>query len=236
MCASFMVDPLGLELVDRIGVDRVMWSTDFPHNESTYGYSNESLGVRRRRGRCRVDAAAIVGGNIRRYLGLGRLMPAGLMAPAPPARIPATADLGADAPGAGGAGPRRRCASRGSTRSCSSATRNVVYATGAIWPLADSGRANFEQPVAVVLADDEWPHLFSPVRERRPARPGAARRSPPRPGVPRLRRGRGAVRRRSSPTSCRTRRVDRHRRVDPRPAPGAVVALRRRRARSTAAG
>jgi Xaa-Pro dipeptidase len=42
---------------------------------------------------------------------------------------------------------------------------NVVYATGAIWPLADSGRANFEQPVAVVTADDEWPHLFSPMRE-----------------------------------------------------------------------
>ena len=42
---------------------------------------------------------------------------------------------------------------------------NVVYATGAIWPLADSGRANFEQPVAVVLADDEWPHLFSPIRD-----------------------------------------------------------------------
>jgi Xaa-Pro aminopeptidase len=42
---------------------------------------------------------------------------------------------------------------------------NVQYATGAIWPLADSGRANVEQPVAVVLADDECPHLFSPVRE-----------------------------------------------------------------------
>jgi predicted TIM-barrel fold metal-dependent hydrolase len=69
MFASFMVDPLGLELVDRMGVDRVMWSTDFPHNESTYGYSTESLAA--------VvdavgadDAAAIVGGNIRRYLGL----------------------------------------------------------------------------------------------------------------------------------------------------------------------
>jgi predicted TIM-barrel fold metal-dependent hydrolase len=69
MVASFMVDPLGLELVDRIGVDRVMWSTDFPHNESTYGYSGESL-------RAVVDAvgadraAPIVGGTIRRYLGL----------------------------------------------------------------------------------------------------------------------------------------------------------------------
>ena len=46
---------------------------------------------------------------------------------------------------------------------------NVVYATGAIWPLADSGRGNFEQPVAVVLADDEWPHLFTPIRADAPA-------------------------------------------------------------------
>ena len=44
---------------------------------------------------------------------------------------------------------------------------NVVYATGAVWPLADSGRANFEQPVAVVLVDDEWPHLFLPHVGRR---------------------------------------------------------------------
>lgn len=41
---------------------------------------------------------------------------------------------------------------------------NVAYATGAIWPLADAGRVNFEQPVAVVLADDESPHLYSPIR------------------------------------------------------------------------
>jgi len=69
MMASFMVDPLGLELVDRIGVERVMWSTDFPHNESTYGYSGESLASV-------VDAvgpaaaAAIVGGNVERFLGV----------------------------------------------------------------------------------------------------------------------------------------------------------------------
>jgi predicted TIM-barrel fold metal-dependent hydrolase len=43
MHASFMVDPLGLELIDRIGVDRVMWSSDYPHNESTFGYSEKSL-------------------------------------------------------------------------------------------------------------------------------------------------------------------------------------------------
>jgi predicted TIM-barrel fold metal-dependent hydrolase len=69
MMASFMLDPLGLELVDRIGVDRVMWSTDFPHNESTYGYSNESLasvvsavGAEK--------AVSIAGTNALRYLGV----------------------------------------------------------------------------------------------------------------------------------------------------------------------
>lgn len=39
---------------------------------------------------------------------------------------------------------------------------NVSYATGASWPLSDAGRANVERPVAVVLADDEHPHLFTP--------------------------------------------------------------------------
>ena len=43
MSASFMVDPLGLQLIDQIGVDRVMWSSDYPHNESTFGYSEKSL-------------------------------------------------------------------------------------------------------------------------------------------------------------------------------------------------
>jgi predicted TIM-barrel fold metal-dependent hydrolase len=69
MYSSFVVDPLGLELIDHIGVERVMWSTDFPHNESTYGYSNASIaGV--------VDAVgpdnakAIVSDNVKRFLGL----------------------------------------------------------------------------------------------------------------------------------------------------------------------
>lgn len=69
MYASFMVDPLGLELIDRIGADRVMWSTDFPHNESTYGYSNSTI-------KSVVDAVgpqratAIVSDNVKRFLGL----------------------------------------------------------------------------------------------------------------------------------------------------------------------
>ncbi len=39
---------------------------------------------------------------------------------------------------------------------------NVSYAAGATWPLSDAGRGNVERPVAVVLADDEMPHLFTP--------------------------------------------------------------------------
>lgn len=39
---------------------------------------------------------------------------------------------------------------------------NVSYATGATWPLSDPGRANSERPVAVILVDDNMPHLFTP--------------------------------------------------------------------------
>jgi predicted TIM-barrel fold metal-dependent hydrolase len=69
MYASFMVDPLGLEMIDRIGVDRVMWSSDYPHNESTFGYSEQSLASV-------VDAVGpeaatkIVSTNIKTFLGL----------------------------------------------------------------------------------------------------------------------------------------------------------------------
>lgn len=69
MVSSFMLDPLGMELIDRIGTDKVMWASDYPHNESTFGYSEKSLQVV-------VDAvgpdsaARIVGGNIKEFLGL----------------------------------------------------------------------------------------------------------------------------------------------------------------------
>ncbi|MCW1822897.1 peptidase [Mycolicibacterium conceptionense] len=42
---------------------------------------------------------------------------------------------------------------------------NVMYATGIAWPLADAGLSHVERPVAVVLVDDEYPHLFLPFRE-----------------------------------------------------------------------
>jgi Xaa-Pro dipeptidase len=42
---------------------------------------------------------------------------------------------------------------------------NVAYATGARWPLSDPGRANVERPVAVVVAGDARPHVFTPYWE-----------------------------------------------------------------------
>ena len=41
--ATFMTDPAGLELLHRIGPDRVMWSSDYPHQESTWGYSRSAI-------------------------------------------------------------------------------------------------------------------------------------------------------------------------------------------------
>jgi predicted TIM-barrel fold metal-dependent hydrolase len=69
MWASFMVDPLGLEMIDQIGVDRVMWAADYPHNESTFGYSQKSVAAV-------VEAVGpesavlIVSENVKRFLGL----------------------------------------------------------------------------------------------------------------------------------------------------------------------
>jgi predicted TIM-barrel fold metal-dependent hydrolase len=41
--ATFMVDPAGLEMLDRVGADRAMWSSDYPHNESTLGYTRSAV-------------------------------------------------------------------------------------------------------------------------------------------------------------------------------------------------
>jgi predicted TIM-barrel fold metal-dependent hydrolase len=71
MSASFMVDPLGLKLIDEIGVDKVMWASDYPHNESTFGYWEKSLAAV-------VDAvgpqnaARVCSANITNFLGLSR--------------------------------------------------------------------------------------------------------------------------------------------------------------------
>jgi Xaa-Pro dipeptidase len=49
---------------------------------------------------------------------------------------------------------------------------NVSYATGISWPVGDSGRANIDRPVAVVVAGDESPHLFAQLPQDCPIDPG----------------------------------------------------------------
>lgn len=41
--ATFMTDPVGLEMLHRIGPETVMWSSDYPHQESTFGYSRGAI-------------------------------------------------------------------------------------------------------------------------------------------------------------------------------------------------
>jgi len=42
---------------------------------------------------------------------------------------------------------------------------NVSYATGAAVMSADAGRSALQRPVAVIVAGDPWPHLFTAFRE-----------------------------------------------------------------------
>lgn len=67
--ATFMVDPAGLEQIDRIGAGHAMWSSDYPHNESTFGYTRSAIksvfdSVSEE------DAKKIVGGNAVEVFGL----------------------------------------------------------------------------------------------------------------------------------------------------------------------
>lgn len=41
--ATFQTDAIGLELLDHVGADRVMWAQDYPHSEGTFGYTANAL-------------------------------------------------------------------------------------------------------------------------------------------------------------------------------------------------
>lgn len=43
MHATFMVDPIGFRLIDLVGKNKVMWASDYPHCESTWGYSRTAM-------------------------------------------------------------------------------------------------------------------------------------------------------------------------------------------------
>ena len=72
--ATFMTDPVGLSLLDRIGADRVMWSSDYPHQNSTWPRSREVIA----RDLAGLDAAQrqkLVQGNVARLYGLAAPTP-----------------------------------------------------------------------------------------------------------------------------------------------------------------
>lgn len=65
--ASFMC-PHEVPLRDRIGVDKIMWGSDHPHDEGTRPYSREGLRIAYA-GVPRDEVAAVVGGNAARLYG-----------------------------------------------------------------------------------------------------------------------------------------------------------------------
>ncbi|MET8690740.1 amidohydrolase family protein [Streptomyces sp. NPDC004732] len=65
--ASFM-RPHEAAMRDRIGLDKIMWGSDYPHDEGTYPYSREGLRISYA-GLPRDEIAAMVGGNAARVYG-----------------------------------------------------------------------------------------------------------------------------------------------------------------------
>jgi len=65
---SFQEDQIGIRLRDVIGVDRMMWGSDYPHAESTFPKSQEILN-RILEGVPQDERAKIVGGNAARLYG-----------------------------------------------------------------------------------------------------------------------------------------------------------------------
>src|ERR1700759_4103897 len=87
-----------------------------------------------------------------------------LTAPTSVLDIPETPDLGRMRRETG-ARLRSAMADRGVDALILLGNNSVVYATGVSWPLGDAGLPYVERPVAVLLADDPYPHLFLPFRE-----------------------------------------------------------------------
>jgi predicted TIM-barrel fold metal-dependent hydrolase len=68
--ATFQYDPVGLRLLDRIGPDRVLWATDYPHVESTLGWSRQAAQMVFDAAETEADAKKIVAGNAVKLWGL----------------------------------------------------------------------------------------------------------------------------------------------------------------------
>jgi predicted TIM-barrel fold metal-dependent hydrolase len=61
--ATFQSDALGLSQLHYIGANRVMWASDYPHNEGTFGYGQAAVNAVVSATRAD-EARAILGGNV----------------------------------------------------------------------------------------------------------------------------------------------------------------------------
>jgi predicted TIM-barrel fold metal-dependent hydrolase len=66
---GFFDDPLGMRLRNDVGVDRIIWGSDFPHVVTTWPSSVEKLDEQLR-GAPQSEKDAILGGNLRSFLHL----------------------------------------------------------------------------------------------------------------------------------------------------------------------
>lgn len=67
--ATFQLDALGLSHLDVLGADRVMWASDYPHTEGTFGFSAQAMqSVIDQIGT--EDARLVLGGNAKRIFGI----------------------------------------------------------------------------------------------------------------------------------------------------------------------
>jgi predicted TIM-barrel fold metal-dependent hydrolase len=65
MAATFEQDLAGIRLLDLIGVENLMWATDYPHPDSTWPRSQEVLETHFK-GMSRDDIEMIASGNVTR--------------------------------------------------------------------------------------------------------------------------------------------------------------------------
>jgi len=76
VCLSFQEDAVGIRLRDVIGVDNMMWGSDYPHSESTFPQSRKIL-ADILAGVPEDEQAKIVGGNTARLYGFDGVRLAG---------------------------------------------------------------------------------------------------------------------------------------------------------------
>jgi predicted TIM-barrel fold metal-dependent hydrolase len=67
--ATFQVDPYGLENRDRVGVETIMWSSDYPHAGSDWPYARERIG-NQLRNVPDADRRLILSENAQRFYGI----------------------------------------------------------------------------------------------------------------------------------------------------------------------